>query len=150
KAGVTHVHVGPGRARLSLLHALLDQHEVCAAHLHATHINRSWELMDEAILLARRGAYLDLDTIDEDLSRWLRYYCEHDGPLSQLTVSSDAHTLGGSPRKLYQQFVASAGAAGLCLEDVLPLFTCNTARVLRLDHKGRVQVNMDADLLILD
>ena len=150
KAGVTHVHVGPGQSRLALLHALLDQYEVSAAHLYATHINRSWELMDEAIPLARRGAYIDLDTIDEDLSQWLRYYREHDGPLSQVTVSSDAHTLGGSPRKLYQQFVASTGAEGLSLEDVLPLFTCNTARVLHLDNKGRVQVNMDADLLILD
>ena len=150
KAGVTHVHVGPGRARLSLLHALLDQYEVSAAHLYATHINRSWELMDEAITLARRGAYIDLDTIEADLSRWLRYYRTHDGPWSQLTVSSDAHTLGGSPHKLYQQFVASAGAEGLSLEDVLPLFTCNPARVLHLSNKGRVRVNMDADLLILD
>jgi beta-aspartyl-dipeptidase (metallo-type) len=54
KAGVAHVHVGPGRARLSLLHELLDQHEVSAAHLYATHIGRSGALMDDAIALARR------------------------------------------------------------------------------------------------
>ena len=88
--------------------------------------------------------------VEEDLSQWLRYYWEHGGPPGQLTVSSDAHTLGGSPRKLYQQFVASVSAAGLPLEDVLPLFTCNTARALHLPRKGRVQVGMDADLLMLD
>jgi hypothetical protein len=31
------------------------------------------------------------------------------------------------------------------LEDVLPRFTCNTARVLHLPRKGRVQVGVDAD-----
>jgi len=150
KAGVTHVHVGPGRGRLSLLHDLLDCYDVSAAHLYATHINRSRELMDDAITLARRGAYVDLDTVEADLGQWLHYYRAHDGPLRQLTVSSDAHTLGGSPRKLYQQFVASVRAEGLPLGDVLPLFTCNTARVLHLHRKGRVQVGMDADLLILN
>jgi beta-aspartyl-dipeptidase (metallo-type) len=150
KAGVTHVHVGPGRARLSLLHALLDHHEVCAAQLYATHINRSEALMDDAITLARRGAYVDLDTVEADLVQWLHYYRKYDGPLRQLTVSSDAHTLGGRPRKLYQQFVASVCAAVLPLEDVLPLFTCNAARALHLHDKGRVQVNRDADLLVLD
>lgn len=149
KAGVTHLHVGPGRARLSLLHELLDRYEVSAAHLYATHINRNRALMDDAIALAR-GAYLDLDTVEGELSQWLHYYREHDGPLSQLTVPSDAHTLGGSPYKLYQQFVASVSAEGLSLEDVLPLFTCNTARVLPLPRKGRVQIGMDADLLMLD
>jgi beta-aspartyl-dipeptidase (metallo-type) len=93
---------------------------------------------------------VDLDTVEADLVQWLRYYHTHDGPLSQLTVSSDAHTLGGSPGKLYQQFVASVRAGVLPLPDVLPLFTCNPARVLHLHHKGRVEVGMDADLLMLD
>jgi hypothetical protein len=46
--------------------------------------------MDDVIALARRGAYVDLDTVEGDLGRWLQYYREHGGPLSQLTVSSDA------------------------------------------------------------
>jgi beta-aspartyl-dipeptidase (metallo-type) len=51
---------------------------------------------------------------------------------------------------LYEQFVASVSTDGLPLEEVLPLLTSNTARVLHLHRKGGVQVGMDADLLILD
>lgn len=150
KAGVTHFHVGPGAARLSALHALLDRYEVSAACLYPTHINRSPALMDDAITLARRGAFVDIDTVDADLGPWLRYYREHQGPLHQLTVSSDAHTLGGSPGRLHAQFVASVKEHGLPVAEVLPLFTRNPARVLHLHRKGCVHTGMDADLVVLD
>jgi beta-aspartyl-dipeptidase (metallo-type) len=150
KAGVTHFHVGPASGRLSLLHTLLDHHDTAADHLYPTHIGRSRELMDEAILLARRGAYVDIDTVEEDLGTWLAYYREHGGVLSRLTVSSDAHTAGGSPRKLYRQFVTAVRDHGLALGDVLPLFTCNPAGALRLAGKGRLRVGADGDILVLD
>jgi beta-aspartyl-dipeptidase (metallo-type) len=150
KAGVTHFHVGPASGRLSLLHALLDRHDTAADHLYPTHIGRSRELMDEAILLARRGAYVDMDTVEEDLGMWLTYYREHGGALSRLTVSSDAHTAGGSPRKLYRQFVTGLRDHRLPLNEVLPFFTRNPADALRLTGKGRVRVGADGDLLVLD
>jgi beta-aspartyl-dipeptidase (metallo-type) len=150
KAGVTHFHVGPGRARLSLLHQLLDQHEVSAVHLYPTHINRSQDLMDDAIALTQRGAYVDIDTVEADLGPWLQYYRRHGGLPGQLTVSSDAQTLGGSPCKLYQQFVASVREVGLPLPEVLPLLTRNPASVLQLRRKGQLQARLDGDILVLE
>ena len=41
-------------------------------------------------------------------------------------------------------------AAGLPLEDVLPVFTSNVAAALRLPGKGRIAVGGDADLVVLD
>ena len=41
-------------------------------------------------------------------------------------------------------------ADGLPLETVLPAFTSNPARLLRLADKGRVETGADADLLVLD
>jgi beta-aspartyl-dipeptidase (metallo-type) len=41
-------------------------------------------------------------------------------------------------------------AAGHAPEAVLPLFTRNPARLLRLHRKGAVAVGMDADLVVLD
>ena len=150
KAGRTLIHVGPGRGRLGIVQALLDQHEVPPDYLHVVHISRSEALMDDAIALAQRGVWVGIDTVDEDLLRWVRYYREHGGPPERLTVCSDAHTSGGAPAKLHQQFVACVGQGGLSLEDVLPLFTQNVACAWRLTSKGSLVEGSDADLLLLE
>jgi beta-aspartyl-dipeptidase (metallo-type) len=149
KAGVTHFHVGPGKKRLSLLRQMIEEHETPPQFLYPTHINRSTELMDEAIAFARLGAFVDIDTVDDDLPRWLQYYREHGGDLGQLTVSSDAHTAEGSPQKLYRSFLRVIAELNLSLAEVLPLFTTNAATVLQLTQKGHLEQGKDADILIL-
>ena len=39
--------------------------------------------------------------------------------------------------------------AGLPLERVLPVFTSNPARIAGLTRKGRIEVGLDADLVVL-
>jgi beta-aspartyl-dipeptidase (metallo-type) len=150
KAGVTHFHAGPGRARLSLLHALLDQYEVAAESLYVTHANRTEALMDDAIALSRRGGFVDLDTVDGGLGRWIRYYLEHGGAPERLTVSSDAHTAGAEPAQLLAELVSAVREHGLPLQQVLPFFTRNPATALKLHRKGRLEEGMDADVLVMD
>lgn len=149
KAGVIHFHVGSSERRLSLLNALLDEHDIPPRHLYPTHITRSEALMDEAIALATRGAYVDIDIVDDNLGECLRYYGDHGGDFGQLTISSDAQTPGGSPTKLYRNVVAAVREAGFTLDDVLPLVTLNPARALKLDRKGRLAVGLDGDVLVL-
>jgi beta-aspartyl-dipeptidase (metallo-type) len=149
KAGVTHFHTGPGRRRLGLLHELLDQYDLPAEAIYPTHIGRSKELLADAIALAQRGSFVDLDTVEEDLGENLLYYREHGGPLDRLTVSSDAHTPSGSSRKLYEQFASAVCDYRLPLAEVLPLFTSNVAAVLQLPNKGELAAGKDADLLVL-
>jgi beta-aspartyl-dipeptidase (metallo-type) len=149
KAGVTHFHIGPGKKRLSLLRQMLEEHETPPQYLYPTHINRTEELMDEAIEFAGLGAFVDIDTVNDDLPQWLQYYREHGGDLGRLTVSSDAHTADGSPEKLYRNFVRVMRELDIPLVEVLPLFTRNPAAVLQLKHKGRLEQGADADVLIL-
>jgi beta-aspartyl-dipeptidase (metallo-type) len=82
---------------------------------------------------------------------------------SRITVSSDA---GGSlpvfdaEGRVTGTEVGSPGAVGEALrtlvqrgerlERVLPAFTANPARLLRLDRKGRLVPGADADLVVLD
>lgn len=148
KAGVTHFHTGPARSKLSILHSLLDEHEIPPEHVYPTHINRSKELLQDAAALAKRGCYVDIDTTEEDLGLFVKDYLESGGPSNRLTVSSDGHTIGGTLR-LYEEFVRSLRKHKMPLEQVLPFFTQNTADVLKLPQKGRLRDGLDADLLII-
>jgi beta-aspartyl-dipeptidase (metallo-type) len=147
KCGVTHVHVGEGAARLKLLRALLDDYEIAPRLIYPTHVERSEELMREAVALAARGSYVDLDTVAEDLPEWLRFYLDHGGDPARLTASSDASI--NSPRTLFAQVRACILEHGFPLAQTLSHVTANTAAVLKLEHKGRLEVGRDADLLVL-
>jgi beta-aspartyl-dipeptidase (metallo-type) len=149
KAGVTHFHTGPSEKKLSLLHQLLDEYEISPSSIYATHINRSEPLIDDGIALAKRGAYVDMDCVEEDVGKRLTYYLESGGPAKQITVSSDAHTPKGSSRKLYEQFIECVHKYEIPLVDLLPIFTSNVATVLKLDRKGHLRAGNDADILVL-
>jgi beta-aspartyl-dipeptidase (metallo-type) len=148
KAGVTHFHVGEGKRRLEKLRQVIDDFEVDPAWIYATHIERSEELMREAIALAHRGATVDIDTVEGDLAQWLRFYFDNDGDPERLTVSSDASI--NSPRAFAEQVCDCIVNHRMPIEQVLPLVTSNTARVLKLDQKGTLERGKLADVLVLE
>jgi beta-aspartyl-dipeptidase (metallo-type) len=150
KAGVTHFHVGDSERRLQCLREITDRSrfQVRPEWLYATHIQRSEDLMCEAIDLARQGITLDIDVVDHDLIKWLRFYQQHRGPADRLTISSDASQ--SSPKAVLEQLRACVLEGGFSLEQVLPFATKNTAKVLQLRSKGCLEVCKDGDLLVLE
>lgn len=148
KAGVTHFHTGEQHTRLALLRALLDDFDAKPESIYPTHVERTEELMMEAIELTTRGVTVDIDTVEEDTAKWVRFFFDHGGEAERLTISSDASIT--SPRTLFDQFRSCVHEAGFTLERVLPLVTSNTARVLKLERKGKLEAGADADLLVLD
>jgi beta-aspartyl-dipeptidase (metallo-type) len=148
KAGVIHVHVGEKEARLKVLRQAMDDKGVRAEWLYLTHIQRSEDLMREAIEMAEQGCFVDIDTVDEDLVEKLSLYRKLGGPESQLTISSDASIT--SPGNVFSQIRACILEAGLALEDVLPFATKNTARALKLDRKGEIAPSKIADVLVIE
>jgi beta-aspartyl-dipeptidase (metallo-type) len=147
KCGVTHFHVGDGRSRLKLLRALIDKYEINPVLLYPTHVERDEELMREAIALVARGSYVDLDTVGQDLPQWLDFYLDNGGDAARLTVSSDASI--NSPHGLFNQIRACVLEHNFPLAQMLAHVTTNTASVLQLKHKGRLEAGCDADLLVL-
>ena len=85
---------------------------------------------------------------NEDLQKWLTYYFQHDGDPAQLTVSSDASVT--SPANILNQIRACVEHSKFELEQLLPLVTANTTRVLKLKNRGKLEPKMKADLLLLD
>jgi beta-aspartyl-dipeptidase (metallo-type) len=150
KAGVTHFHVGPGKRRMKCLTELIecDRFEIDPCWLYPTHVERSERLMLDAIALTKRGCHVDVDVQEEDLAKWLSFYVDNDGDLSKLTVSSDASQKG--PRTLFEQIRNCARGHRLPMPALLALVTRNTAEVLKLPHKGRLETGAHGDLLVLE
>ncbi len=170
KAGVVQLHLGSGPRGLDLVRRALAESELPPKTFHPTHVNRSTRLFGEALDLAQGGGVVDVTAFpevegDDELTavEAVLSYREKALPPEGLTVSSDG---GGSlPRFDAEGRVTRLGVgdpatlgealaglleAGVPLDSALPPFTSNVARLYRLETKGRIEVGMDADLVVLD
>lgn len=170
KAGIVHLHVGDGPRGLEPIRHALERSELPAAVFNPTHVNRRRALLDEALALTDRGCTIDLTAfpVAEGEDGWsadealLRYLDAARDP-SRVTISSDgggclpvfdadgriASMEVGSPSAMGET-LRTLLARGQPLERVLPAFTANPARLLRLDRKGHLGPGADADLVVLD
>lgn len=148
KAGICRIHVGDEDGRLDKLHELLDNHDIKPESLYPTHIERTPELLVEGAKITNRGVTVDMDTVGDDLFESLKVFLKHDGKISHLTVSSDAGI--NSPRHLYTEFRRCFLDSKMNLEDLLPIVTTNAARILKLRHKGKIEIGRDADVLVIE
>jgi beta-aspartyl-dipeptidase (metallo-type) len=170
KAGVLHLHLGDGPRGLELVRRALAETELPARVFNPTHVNRRRALFDEAVALAKAGCNVDVTAfpVEEGEDAYsaadaLRRYLDAGAPPERITISSDA---GGclpcfdADGRVCSMDVGSAGellktlrellSGGLSLEQALPAFTSNPARLLRLAGKGEIAVDADADLVVLD
>jgi beta-aspartyl-dipeptidase (metallo-type) len=147
KAGLTHFHVGDSDKRLAPIMNLLECHDIKPDWLFPTHIQRTKELMDEAIAFAIDGMPVNIDVVEEDAAKWTRYYLEHGGPPENFTISSDADS--STPDIFYGQICELVVKHKMPLDLVLPFVTSNTARILKLTTKGKLEEGCDADVLVL-
>lgn len=148
KSGRTHFHVGDGPRRIDLLFDLIEKDDVSPEWLYPTHITRSEELMKDAIKLAEKGSFVDIDTVDETLSKWLNFYGDNGGDLKKLTVSSDSSIT--SPNNLFEQIRQCLIERKFKIEEIISLVTANAADALKLKLKGRIEAGKAADVLILE
>jgi beta-aspartyl-dipeptidase (metallo-type) len=170
KAGVLHLHLGDGERGLQPVRDALERSEIPAAVFHPTHVNRRRALFEEALALAERGCTVDITAfpVAEDEDGWsavaaLTRYLGAGLPAERVTVSSDGggclpvfdrdgRVTGmdvGRPSSLAETLRALLDC-GQPLERMLPAFSSNPARLLRLTRKGHLAVGADADLVVLD
>ena len=170
KAGILHLHLGDGPRGLDLIREALRRSELPPRVFNPTHVNRRRALFAEALELAQQGCTVDITAFPvaegEDAyaaAEALERYLTAGAPADRVTISSDAggclpcfdaegrvtHMDVGSSGALLET-LREALARGLSLEAVLPAFTTNPAKLLRLARKGTVVAGHDADLVVLD
>ena len=170
KAGIVHLHLGDGTRGLDLVRQALDTSELPARVFNPTHVNRRRALFEEAMALSQAGSTIDITAfpVAEGEDAWpadvaLRRYLDAGAPPTRVTVSTDG---GGcfpafdaegqvtgfevGPPGALAVCLRACLAAGEPLERVLPAFTANPARLLRLHAKGHLTAGADADLVVLD
>jgi beta-aspartyl-dipeptidase (metallo-type) len=172
RGGRVLVHVGDGDRRLAPLREALEGSDLPVHSFYPTHINRSDELLAEAVAFTRAGGYADITVSttpelvaagDLPALEALARASTAGAPADRLTLSSDA---GGSLPVYVDGRLQGLSAAGPgCLLELLqeairerpamvPLviaaLTANPAAALALPDRGRLQPGARADLLLLE
>ncbi|CAD2072414.1 beta-aspartyl-peptidase [Phocicoccus pinnipedialis] len=162
KAGVTHFHVGGGKHGLKILHDVIEKYDVKPQDIYVTHIDRTTTLLEDAMELAKTGAYIDI-TASDTTKDSVNLYKAMGGDMSRLTISTDGY--GSLPEFDSNGNLIGYGVAkptttleqiqkllrdGGDIQEIISLVTSNVARVLKLNQKGRLEENRDADIMILN
>ncbi len=170
KAGLVHLHMGAGPRGLEPIRRMVKETEIPIGQFLPTHVNRTRELMEDAVAFAAMGGHIDITATGRGLSfrptsvEAVRSALEAGVPIERITLSSDSNgsmpifdpqgrvvRLGvGEIQCLFEDW-QSLTAAGIPLEESLKVVTANPARRVGLfERKGSLAVGKDADLLILD
>ena len=170
KAGIVHLHIGDGPRGLEPVREAIDRSEIPAGVFNPTHVNRRKALFDEAMALTERGCTMDITAfpVGDGEDAWpageaLVRYLDAGLEPERVTVSSDGGgclpAFDGEGRVASMEVGRPSAMAatlrgllesGQPLERVLPAFTANPARLLRLSRKGHLAPGADADLVVLD
>lgn len=174
KAGLVNIHMGDGDEMLSYLRYVRENTQIPATNMLPTHINRSTRLMEDGIDYAKKlDGYIDLTTsMDPDFlepdevkaSTGLKMALEAGVPADHVTFSSDGQGslpifaadgtlqgLGvGKVASLYREMRDAVQNDGVSLTDALKPVTSNPAFLLKLENKGKIAENADADLVLAD
>ena len=175
KAGIINIHLGDGIRKIDMLKRAVSETEIPITQFLPTHINRSPELFEECVDYAKSGGFVDF-TGSEDPDFWeetegevsfskgLRRLIEEGVDENNYTLSSDGHGslpifnekkefvgIGvGKSTCLIKAIKDCVNKENISLEKALRAITCNPAKILKLKNKGRIEVNMDADICLLD
>ncbi|MCA0149124.1 MULTISPECIES: beta-aspartyl-peptidase [Rossellomorea] len=173
KAGIVNIHVGDSYDHLNLLEEIVETTDIPIKQFYPTHINRNAHLFEAGIQYALKGGYVDFttSTIPQFLedgevkcSQALKRMLDAGVPVEQITYTSDGQAslpnfdsdgelIGlqiGQVSSLYKEVRDAVLMENIPLETAIRVITSNPAKILKLKQKGRVEVEKDADLVLLD
>jgi beta-aspartyl-dipeptidase (metallo-type) len=173
KAGVVNVHVGDSYDHLKVIEEVVEKTDIPIRQFHPTHINRNPHLFEKGIEFAKKGGFVDFTTSsipkffeegEVKCSKGLRKMLEQGVDISQITFTSDGQAslpdfneegelVGlkiGRVSTLFQEVKDAIQQEGIDISKALKVITQNPAAVLKLHHKGKIEIGRDADVVLLN
>lgn len=171
KAGIVNIHLGDAKNPFNPIIEAVNQSELRFKQFLPTHCNRNFYIFEDAKTYGKEG-YVDLTASsypyfpDEEVkpSKAIVELMNAGVPLEHITMTSDGNgslprfdNKGelvqldmGQPKSIFTEMVDAVVLEKLPLEKALKVVTSNVAQILKLRTKGRVEVNFDADIVILN
>lgn len=173
KCGILHVHLGDDKEGLYPLLKIIKEAPLLAQNLLPTHINRTMTLLYQGVKYLKTGGYLDLtsgivrtdfDPVPVDASYALKYFLDRGCPIENITMSSDSNgsmpvfdnngkltsIAVGSIESNIAEFRKMVNNYNIPLDIALSVLTKNPARILKLRNLGTIELDKQADLLIMN
>ncbi|MGX7030769.1 beta-aspartyl-peptidase [Vagococcus zengguangii] len=175
KAGIINVHLGDGANPFGLIERTVDETEIPISQFLPTHINRTEAVFEAAIDYAKRGGYVDFTGSENPefweksdgevrFSKGLKRLLAEGISIDQITMTSDGQGslpyfdednqflgLGvGSAKSLLVGIKDAVLNEEIPLETAIRTITKNPATILKLEHKGSLDVGKDADICVLN
>jgi beta-aspartyl-dipeptidase (metallo-type) len=167
KKGILHIHLGGLSSKIDNLLRIVKDYEFPIKHISPTHMGRTKNLFEEALIFSKMGGMVDISTGGTNYAepyKILLYGLEKGADINTFTFSSDGNAgldkldengnLIGFRKAPFELNVIQAKKlvteGNLSITDAFKTITLNPAINLGLNHKGRIKENCDADLCFFD
>jgi len=169
KPGIVHIHMGEEKVGLNPLFNIIENTQIPIKQFAPTHLNRNELLFKQAIEFGKRGGYMDLTAGSSNekklkASKAVSRLVKTGVSLKNITISTDGN--GSMPKfnerkeiismqiasvdSLYREFFDMVKKEKLPIENAVRVTSTNIAEHLKLEKKGKVKKDKDADLIIFD
>ncbi|MFD2164905.1 beta-aspartyl-peptidase [Thalassotalea euphylliae] len=171
KSGIVSIHVGDSEEGVSLIQQVAEETDIPVTQFYPTHMNRSAELLEQGISLAKAGGYIDFTTSTNEqilasgevsAAHAMAIALDKGVPVSQITMSSDGNASlplfddagklvdlqVGKVASLHESVVEAILEHNVSIAEAIASVTQSPADILNL-KKGRIVEGVDADLNVL-
>ena len=173
KIGIVHIHMGSEKIGLNPLFEIVKNTEIPIEQFAPTHLNRNEDLFKSAIEFGKMGGYVDLTTAVPaegkpggtiKSSKAVKRLTENGVSIKRITMSTDGN--GSMPKfnekkeitgmavasvsSLYKEFIDIIKIEKMSVQDAVRISSTNIAKHLKLEKKGEIKEDKDADLIVLD
>ena len=171
KSGIVNIHMGDAKDPFKPLYEAVGLSELKLTQFLPTHCNRNDYIFEDAKKYGKKG-YIDITASSYPYfpqyeikpSKAIVEFLKAGVPLENITMTSDAcgslpdfdekgnliQLEMGYPKSIFTEIIDIITKENLEIEKAIKVSTSNIADILKLKDKGRIAVNKDADVIVVN